>query len=137
MNLKKVVALFLTVLKNSLLLWAFLGLTACVEQEVTLPEGYLEQEQLVDMLVDIHLVEGARSGTLVLGDTNRLPDYYARIYEKYGTTESDFKTSFDWYTQHPEKMKAVYEEVIVELSKLEEEVKAKSATRKADQEEGE
>jgi hypothetical protein len=136
MNLKKVTALFLTVLKNSFLLWAFLGLAACVEQEVTLPVGYLEQEQMVEMLVDIHLVEGARSGTLVLGDTNRLPDYYARIYEKHGTTEEAFKTSFDWYTQHPEKMKAVYEEVIVELSKLEEEVKAKS-NRRGDQEEDE
>ena len=73
-------------------------------------------------MVDIHLIEGARSGTLVLGDTNSLPDYYAKIYQKHNISEAKFRESFDWYTKNPEKLKLVYEAVIVELTKKEAEI---------------
>jgi hypothetical protein len=101
------------------------GLNGCVQSDEPLPPGYLSHDKMVGILLDIHLVEGARSGTLMLGDTNRLADYYAKIYEKHNVTDSAFKTSFDWYTKHPEKLKVVYEEVLVNLSKLEEELKMK------------
>ena len=124
MNHKKVADLFLSVIKNSSIVVSLaLLMAACVDQEVHLPEGYLSQEKMVDIMVDIHLVEGARSGNLLLGDTNDLPDYYARIYEKYNVSEEEFKANFNWYTQHPTALKTVYEEVIVALSKLEEEIK--------------
>ena len=126
MNRKKEADLFLIGSKKLLVATLLaLAFTACVDKVVDLPEGYLSKEEMVDIMVDIHLVEGARSGTLLLGDTNKLPDYYARIYEKYGLTEAEFKTNFDWYTQHPQQLKEVYEEVIVELSKLEEEIRVK------------
>ncbi len=115
----------LRVIKHLLpVLFLATALTACVDHDVKQPEGVLSHDQMVDILVDIHLIEGARSGTQILGDTNSIPDYYAHIYIKHGTTEQDFKTSFDWYTQHPKILKAVYEDVIVALSKLEEDVKA-------------
>jgi hypothetical protein len=124
MNLKKVADLFLSAIKSVLriLVTAFLVM-ACEDHDVHLPEGYLPQEKMVDLMVDIHLVEGARSGNLLLGDTNALPDYYAHIYKKYGLTAEAFKENFYWYAQNPTEMKAVYEEVIVALNKLEEEVK--------------
>lgn len=129
MNHKKVADLFLSVIKNSSIVVSLaLLMAACVDQEVHLPEGYLSQEKMVDIMVDIHLVEGARSGNLLLGDTNDLPDYYARIYEKYNVSEEEFKANFNWYTQHPTALKTVYEEVIVALSKLEEEIKVTTNT---------
>jgi len=78
-------------------------------------------------MTDIHLVEGARSGTLFLGDTNALPDYYARIYQKHNVTEAEFKANFTWYATYPEEMKKVYDAVLVNLSKREEEVKEKAS----------
>lgn len=101
-------------------------LTACIDRQAVLPEGYIGQQQMVDIMTDIHLVEGARSGTLLLGDTNTLPDYYAHIYQKHHVTEAEFKTSFNWYAEHPEELKVVYEKVLVNLSKQEEEVKMKA-----------
>jgi hypothetical protein len=129
MKRRKEPALNLSAIRQSILMVFLLTAhVACVDHEVEIPSDVIGHQQMVDILVDIHVVEGARSGTLILGDTNSIPDYYARIYLKHGTTEQDFKTSFDWYTQHPEKLKLVYEDVIVALSKLEEEVKAKSDT---------
>jgi len=100
-------------------------LSGCIDRKAVLPDGYISQGQMVEIMTDIHLVEGARSGTLLLGDTNALPDYYARIYQKHHVTEDNFKQSFAWYAQNPEELKIVYEKVLVNLSKLEEEVKMK------------
>lgn len=121
--------MFLSGIKNILIAAFFASLISCVDHSVKLPAGYISEQDLVPVLVDIHLVEGARSGKLVLGDTNKLPDYYAKIYQKHNITETEFKESFAWYTQHPEMLKAVYEEVIVSLSKLEEEVNARKKPR--------
>lgn len=101
-------------------------LSACIDRQAVLPKGYIGQEKMVEIMTDIHLVEGARSGTMFLGDTNALPDYYARIYQKHNVTEAEFKTSFEWYATYPEEMKKVYEEVLVNLSKMEEDVKKKT-----------
>ena len=72
----------------------------------------------------------------MLGDTNNLPDYYAKIYQKHNVTEAKFKESFAWYSKNPEKLKLVYEAAIVELSKIEVEIntrkKVKAETIKDD-----
>jgi hypothetical protein len=128
MNLRKERVLSLSGIRYALFALLLIGANACVDQEVEVPTGMLSHQEMVDILVDVHVIEGARSGTLILGDTNSIPDYYSRIYLKHNTTEQDFKTSFDWYTHHPEKLKMVYEDVIVALSKLEEEVKATGDT---------
>lgn len=120
MNRKKEAALSLRAIKLLIAVGLFV---ACVKNTEDIPAGYLSHEQMIPIVVDIHLVEGARSGTLILGDTNKLPDYYARIYQKYGLTDSAFKTNFDWYIKHPEHMKAVFDAAIVSLSKMEEKVK--------------
>jgi hypothetical protein len=119
----------LSATKNGLIVLFFISIIACVKHDVKLPAGYISEQNMVPIMVDIHLIEGARSGKLVLGDTNSLPDYYAKIYEKHNVTEAEFKQSFAWYTEHPEKLKSVYEEVIVSLSKLEEEVNARKKPR--------
>ncbi len=128
MKHKKERVLSLSGIRYALFALLLIGANACVDHEVRVPPGMLSHQEMVDILVDVHVIEGARSGTLILGDTNSIPDYYSRIYLKHNTTEQDFKTSFDWYTHHPKKLKMVYEDVIVALSKLEEEVKAKGDT---------
>lgn len=101
----------------------FLVLVGCINNTPQRPAGYLDEDKLGDILLDMHLIEGARSGTLVMGDTNKLPDYYARIYAKHEVTETEFKESLYWYTKHPELLKKIYEKVVIDLTILETEVK--------------
>jgi len=108
--------------KFTFILFLFVLIVSCRNNEARLPDGYLTQTEMVPIVVDIHLIEGARSGTLILGDTNKLPDYYAKIYEKHNVSDAKFKESFDWYAKNPEKLKLVYEAAIVELSKIEVEI---------------
>lgn len=109
----------MTVIKNVFLLLGLCFFSSCINQDVRVPERVLSKTEMVPIMVDMHLVEGARSGKLILGDTNQLPDYYAKVYAKHNVSEDDFKASFHWYGEHPEKLQEVFEEVIVELSKIE------------------
>jgi len=104
-------------------IWMVLVVVGCINHTPNLPEGYLDAKKLGDILVDMHLIEGARSGTLVMGDTNKLPDYYAMIYAKHQVTEANFKESLYWYTKHPKVLKKIYDAVVIDLTKMETEVK--------------
>ena len=57
---------------------------------------------MVPILVDVISWRGARNGALILGDTNGIEDYYAKVYEKHGITEASFKRSFKFYNGEPE-----------------------------------
>jgi len=116
----------LNVAKYIIALVASAVLFGCVRHEVQLPPDVLSKDEMVPILVDIQLVEGSRSGKLVLGDTNKLPDYYARVYEKHHITAQEFRKSFDWYSKNPAEAKKVFEKVIEELSILESEIKMKN-----------
>ena len=88
---------------------------------------------MTDILVDVHLIEGARTGLTVLGDTAySLPDYYDVMFEKHNITEEQFRTSFSYYTRKPEVMDPMYEEVIERLTVIETELKARQSGESPD-----
>lgn len=70
---------------------------------------------MVAVLIDIHIIEGARNGALILGDTNKIEDYYAKIYDKHGIEEDAFKTTFHFLSQHPKQFIPIYEQVLDSL----------------------
>jgi len=60
----------------SVLFILFIG---CASPEVQIPETVLTPEQMMPIMVDIHVIEGARNGAIMLGDTNGIEDYYAKV----------------------------------------------------------
>ncbi|MAZ97041.1 MAG: hypothetical protein CMP53_05920 [Flavobacteriales bacterium] len=94
---------------------ALLFVTSCGENETQVPSEVISVEQMIPILVDVHIVEGARNGTLILGDTNDIEDYYAKIYEKYNISEEKFKRSFSFYNGEPELFIPIYEKVLDSL----------------------
>ena len=90
-------------------------ITSCGESEINVPKEVISAEQMIPILVDVHIVEGARNGTLILGDTNDIEDYYAKIYEKYNITEETFKRSFSFYNSEPDLFIPIYEKVLDSL----------------------
>lgn len=94
---------------------AILLCTACSSTETAVPEDVISAEQMVPILVDIHLVEGSRNGAIILGDTNKIEDYYAKVYQKYGISDEYFKTSFAYYSGNPEVFIPIYKQVLDSL----------------------
>ncbi len=102
----------------SLLLGALL--TACGNpSEVKVPPYVLEQEKMAAVIADIHVVEGARMGREVMGDTLHSDFYFEKVYDKHGISRSDFDTSFSFYSAYPRIMNEIYEEAIEQLNKME------------------
>lgn len=93
----------------------FLFLTACSSKEVSVPENVISADAMVPVLVDVHIIEGARNGSLILGDTNNIEDYYAKVYEKHGISEEEFKRSFKFYNSEPTLFIPIYEKVLDSL----------------------
>ena len=60
----------------SVLFILFIG---CASPEVKIPQNVLTPEQMMPIMVDIHVIEGARNGAIMLGDTNGIEDYYAKV----------------------------------------------------------
>ncbi len=96
----------------SVLFILFIG---CASPEVKIPQNVLTPEQMMPIMVDIHVIEGARNGAIMLGDTNGIEDYYAKVYEKHGITEVQFKSSFAFFSDNPTIFIPIYEEVLDSL----------------------
>jgi hypothetical protein len=43
------------------------------------------------------------------------------VFETQGITEEQFRSSFAYYSERPEEMKAIYEVVLADLSRLKDE----------------
>ncbi len=83
------------------------------------PQDVLGAEQMTAVLVEMHLVEGARSGTDILGDSLKFEDYQASVFKRNGLTAEDWGRSFAWYSRHPELLEPLYDAVIERLSTME------------------
>src|SRR6056300_1500503 len=92
-----------------------LGVLSCGKPEVPIPSNILSKKAMIPIMVDVHVVEGARNGALILGDTNGIEDYYAKIYEKHKITEKQFKESFAFYSANPNVFIPIYEAVLDSL----------------------
>jgi len=103
--------------KTVLTLFMAFGMVSCHTSEANIPPNVLSDHAMIPIMVDIHVVEGARNGALILGDTNGIEDYYDKIYSKHRITEQQFKESFDFYSSNPEIFIPIYEKVLDSLKR--------------------
>lgn len=106
-------------------------LSACQNpSEVKIPEGVLDQKEMAEVLADIHMVEGARVGREIMGDSLHSDFYYAKVYQKYDITKAEFDSSFSFYSKHPKMMDAIYSKAIEQLNKMEMQLQEKGELKR-------
>lgn len=95
---------------------------SCGTPKDPVPDNLLSPDSMVSILVDIHLVEAASSVTR-LNDVQsfKAQELYPAIYKSHHIDSAAFRRSFDYYLKHPEKLEAIYEKVLNELSRRESE----------------
>ena len=115
-------------MKHLLSILTLIVFTACSEKlPDEVPPNLIDEEQMTTILTDVHLIEGARTGFTILGDTTaNIRDYYEAMYEKHGVTRKQFDDSFAYYTKHPEQMDRMYEKVIENLTIIEARMKSEN-----------
>lgn len=87
------------------------------------PSGTLSEEQMTEVLVDIHLTEAtlriANDSIARKNDTADLRKRFAQVFRKHDVTPDEFNASLNYYIEHVEILQNIYNEVIARLLVME------------------
>lgn len=112
---------------NLLLLLLLFALPSCKDpNKAEPPAGSVPKKEMVQALVDIHILE-AYTENLGINKDSIQPELkvsYEAIYKKHKITFTQFQETFSWYEAHPEKLDALYQDVVAELSTREAQAKS-------------
>jgi hypothetical protein len=78
------------------------------------PDGVIERDKMVNLMIDLHIVDG----TLYNIDAPSADslykhgsDRYVKLFKRHHTDSAQFKKSLKYYTQHPETFTAMYTQI--------------------------
>mgnify|MGYP003383779695 CR=1 FL=1 len=93
-------------------------MAACSSPEER-PNDLLPRDKFTEVLLEAQLIEARVNQEAVIDKRADIPDksYYAEMFKAQGVTEEAFKSTFDWYVDHPAELKDIYNEVLVGLQK--------------------
>ena len=76
-------------------------------------------------MTDVQLLEATSRKKLIRdGDPKgRVSQFYGQLFDKHQITQEEFERTYRWWNSQPERMIEVYEKVLENLSRLEEETK--------------
>lgn len=97
---------------NRLFFSVLIFLAACGGDKV--PRGILGQNEMTNLLTDIHIVDGSMYNVLQLPDSlyKYGTDKYLVVFKNHHTDSAQFRESFRYYSANPEKMEVMYEQVM-------------------------
>jgi Domain of unknown function (DUF4296) len=100
-----------------LILLLVLTFTACQKKKGITGDEFIEREVLVDVLVDIHLMDGVTQDRKFgrKYDVDSL-DIFTPILEKHQVTKQMFDTTMFVYSRNPELLDKVYNDVLIKLN---------------------
>lgn len=102
---------------NKLLyLCVFSFLFSCSEQKVE--KNILTETQMIDALIEVHLLESAYKMNLLEGvqvDSFNLKDYYTALFQSKPYTIDEFRSSFDYYAKHPKIMESLLDSTLTRI----------------------
>lgn len=97
------------------------ALSACNTEIVEKPKKLIQEKEMIDMLVDVHLAEAVyremQSDSLVRNSSSA--NFYYSVLEKYQVPDSVFEQSFVYYASYPKKFEQMYRKVMNRLSAME------------------
>ncbi len=108
-----------------------LMLTACNKNKLLHPKpsGILTSDQLIPLLVDLHLTDASLKLNESSSQTGEIRLYYSKafapVFKKHETTPAVFENSMKWYSRNIDELALIYTEVITRLSTLEAETRIK------------
>ena len=93
-----------------------LVLVACQLEER--PEGIMGRDEFKEALLDAQMIEARMNHEMILEQMKTMPvqKYYEELFERHQITEEQFQETFNYYTEHPDELKAIYEDIMTELT---------------------
>lgn len=97
------------------------------------PADILDEQKMVNMMIDLHIVDGFMS-SLMYNDSTRIKgkNFYASVYDKHKVTRAEYEKSLKYYSMDPVLLDSMYSKVERILSakeqKLNKEIMSKPDT---------
>lgn len=82
------------------------------------PKGVLARENMVNLLTDMHVVDGYANTLPTDSLTRKTYPLYRSVFKKYNTDSINFRRSIDFYTRRPEELKQIYVSVTTKLENM-------------------
>jgi hypothetical protein len=105
------------------MLLAALGIVACANHEPPKSDAQnlIARDTFVQVLTEVHLIEGVKKQRLMRDDEQGLIilQHYVELFDRFDVNEERFKSTYQWWYQHPAEMDGLLEEVSEALSELE------------------
>lgn len=94
---------------------------SCGRNKMRVPEGIMQPDEMVSMLVDLHLADGYLHNLPITQYNKRDSAFniYPGILKKYNITRPQLDSIFMFYGQYPNEFAKIYDQVLEELSKME------------------
>ena len=117
---------FLTAKIQKLALAVLVLVIVSCQSEIEIPETVIRQEQMIEILIDVHLAEAWKERRKMEEDSALIfiKAQYETIFKLHNITRSEFENSLEYYENHPDIMDELYHEVINEMSRREAGLKA-------------
>ena len=105
------------------MLLAALGIVACTNHEPPKSDAQnlIARDTFVQVFTEVHLIEGVKKQRLMRDDEQGLIilQHYVELFDRFDVNEERFKSTYQWWYQHPAEMDGLLEEVSEALSELE------------------
>ncbi|WP_199141107.1 DUF4296 domain-containing protein [Pedobacter sp. ASV12] len=100
-------------------LWVCSGLYAC---KPGIPKELIQPDKMEKVLFDIHVVDGYISTMSPGADSTKkiASAFYKGIYKKFQIDSALYNQSMNYYYQHPDILKKIYDNVTTQLNKTKE-----------------
>ena len=94
----------------------FVVAQSCSHEDGARPE--IKKKELIDLLVDIHLVDGylAYNGTRIDRERDCIEGVYGYVLSKYNVTPKQFSNTMKYYSRHMADYEQIYNKVIEKLT---------------------
>jgi hypothetical protein len=98
--------------------WMLIALlaVACAAEE-TPPKDLLERDVFKRLLMASQLIEARSNHEMTVTEqrTSAATAQYDELFASEHITVQQYRKTFDWYAAHPDQLKVIYEEILVEL----------------------
>lgn len=103
--------------KYIILFFLVLTLLCSCGNDDSAPDGILKKSEMVNVLVDMHIVDGSLINISQEPDTLYKYGYpkYLTVFKKYNTDSAEFKRSFKYYSLKPSVFSTMYDKVLKKL----------------------
>ena len=103
--------------KYIILFFSVLTLLCSCSGDDSAPDGILKKSEMVNVLTDVHIVDGGLINISQEPDTLYKYGYlkYLAVFKKYNTDSAEFRRSFKYYSLKPSVFSDIYDKVLKKL----------------------